>query len=100
MARWVKGQSGNPEGGSRKLAQARRLLEYHSPELMKKAIDEALDGDNETLRFLVGRLLPVQGKLKVNGKVDHDHRALPELRYLARGSHCANGPVRCIGNAV
>jgi hypothetical protein len=68
---WKKGQSGNPSGGTRQVAQARRILEVKSPALMRKAIDEALGGDKDILKFLLGRVLPQPVESNINVKHEH-----------------------------
>ena len=64
---WKKGQSGNPTGrnGREKLGQLRSLLDPHAEDLVLKAKELAMEGDNclhsSSLRdgaaLLVGRLL-------------------------------------------
>lgn len=62
MARYKKGQSGNPSGrpkGTKDSRTAlRELLKPHAPALVKKAVDQALEGDAQALRLCLDRLIP------------------------------------------
>lgn len=69
MAKYKPGQSGNPGGrprGSGKTSELRALLEPHAPELVKKAMDLALEGDVTALRLCLERLMPpIRGRDEV-----------------------------------
>jgi hypothetical protein len=63
--RFAPGHSGNPAGrpkGARNRATllAEALLDENAPELMRKLIDGALEGDRVTARFLTARLCPIR----------------------------------------
>jgi hypothetical protein len=62
MARYRKGESGNPKGRppgiKDKRTQYRKLLEPHVEELVAKAVELALDGDTTALRLCLERITP------------------------------------------
>jgi len=62
MARYKKGQSGNPKGRpigvKDKRTELRQLLKPHTQKLVKKTVDLALDGDTTALRLCLERLIP------------------------------------------
>jgi hypothetical protein len=62
MAKFTKGQSGNPAGrpvGSKnKCTQFRELLEQDLPALVSVLRDKALEGDMNAMRLLLERLVP------------------------------------------
>lgn len=64
MAKFTRGQSGNPVGrtpGSKdKRSELRELLKPHAPQLIQKAVDMALDGDAAALKLCIDRLIPPQ----------------------------------------
>ena len=66
MSKFEKGVSGNPAGrpkGSRdKRRLYREMIEAHTEDLIRKAIDIALGGDESMIRFLLDRLLPSKPK--------------------------------------
>jgi len=62
MARYKKGQSGNPVGRPRgikdKRTSIRELLKPHAKDLIDKAVSLALDGNTIALRLCLDRLIP------------------------------------------
>jgi hypothetical protein len=62
MAKFVKGQSGNPHGRPKGIpdrrSHARDLFEARRNDLIGKAIDLALDGDVVALRLCLDRVVP------------------------------------------
>lgn len=62
MAKFQKGQSGNPSGKKpgtlNKRTQLIRLLEDNAENLLSKLVELALDGDVQALRFCLERFLP------------------------------------------
>lgn len=77
MAKFQKGQSGNPAGkpkGARdKRTELRALLEPHAEKLINKVVALALEGDTTALRICVDRLIaPVKPRdVPVNmGKIE------------------------------
>ena len=56
------GQSGNPAGRPKgspdKRSELRALLDPHAPELVKKAVEKALEGDMAALRLCLDRCIP------------------------------------------
>ena len=62
MARYKKGQSGNPVGRPRgikdKRTSIRELLKPHAKDLIDKAVSLALDGNTIALRRCLDRLIP------------------------------------------
>ncbi len=57
-----KGKSGNPRGRPKGIKDRRVLhrefLESHAKDLMKKAVEMALEGDNTALRLCLERVVP------------------------------------------
>lgn len=66
MTQFKPGQSGNPNGRPKGIKDRRtvfrELVEPHSDELVQKAIQMALDGDQQMLRLLLDRVLPAKPK--------------------------------------
>jgi len=64
MAKFVKGQSGNPVGkkpGCKdKRTELQELLKPHAPQLIQKAVNMALGGDAAALKLCIDRLIPPQ----------------------------------------
>ena len=62
MARYKKGQSGNPVGRPRgikdKRTSIRELLKPHAKDLIDNAVSLALDGNTIALRLCLDRLIP------------------------------------------
>lgn len=62
MAKYKKGQSGNPKGRppgiEDKRVAMRAMLEPHAEELIAKIVAKALDGDSTAMRICADRLLP------------------------------------------
>ena len=57
-----KGQSGNlagkPKGAKDKRTEFRELLRSHAPELIKKVIEQALNGDLTAMKLRLDRIIP------------------------------------------
>lgn len=62
MAKFEKGQSGNPSGRKRgaknKTTQLAKLLVPHASDLINKAVGLALSGDVQALKLCIDRLIP------------------------------------------
>ena len=62
MAKFKKGQSGNPSGKKpgthSKRTGLAKLLEPHAENLINKVVELALDGDVNALKLCIDRLLP------------------------------------------
>jgi len=61
-----KGQSGNPEGRPKGIKDKRTLfaeiIESHKEELLNKALEMALNGNELMLKMLLDRILPAKSK--------------------------------------
>lgn len=66
MSKFQPGQSGNPNGKPKGCQDKRRMyremIESQSEELIQKAMDMALDGNEQMMRLLLERLLPTKPK--------------------------------------
>ena len=76
-----KGKSGNPKGRPKRALNkttvlAQKLLDGEAPALVRKAIQQALDGNSTCLRICLERLLPMRKVAPV--KVD-----LPDVAAVA-----------------
>ena len=71
-------------GVTLRLKAANNEVGLHAVDLVRKAIAEALGGDNDMLRFLVGRILPQKSSVSIDdtGRVGKDTRALPSATAL------------------
>lgn len=62
MARFKKGESGNPAGKPRgakdKRTELRQLLQPHANDLLQKAVSLALSGDPAALKMCLDRICP------------------------------------------
>jgi Family of unknown function (DUF5681) len=63
LAKWQKGQSGNPAGKppaihSHHTTQVKELIASRLPELVEKAIGMALDGDAAAMKICLERVCP------------------------------------------
>ena len=84
MARFAKGQSGNPAGrpvGSRnKCTQFRELLADDLPALVSVLRDKALEGDMNAMRLLLERLVP---KVQVvDMSLQAEYEPITEIRHV------------------
>jgi len=66
MSKFPEGQSGNPAGRppgiKDRRAIYRQMIEPNKEALIKKAVEMALDGNEQMLRLLLDRLLPAKPK--------------------------------------
>ncbi len=61
MSKFKPGESGNPRGrpkGTGNAAKLRALLQPHAKDLVKRAVELALEGDVTALRLCLERLVP------------------------------------------
>lgn len=84
MAKFTKGQSGNPAGrpvGSKnKCTQFRELLEDDLPALVSVLRDKALEGDMNAMRLLLERLVP---KVQVvDMSLQSKYKPITEIRHI------------------
>lgn len=77
VPKYKKGQSGNPKGKKpgtlNKRTQLANVLDLHAEDLVKKAIEMALDGDAHALKLCIERLVPKVTSQPIQfdlGKVD------------------------------
>ena len=84
MAKFIKGQSGNPAGrpiGSKnKCAQFRELLQDDLPALVLVLRDKALDGDMSAMRLLLEWLVPKIQVVDMNFQPDYE--PITEIRHV------------------
>jgi len=66
MVKFAKGQSGNPQGRPRGIKDKRilfaEILDSHKDTLFDKALEMALAGNEQMLKLLLDRILPVKPK--------------------------------------
>lgn len=83
MAKFQKGQSGNPagkpKGAKDKRTEMRALLQPHAPKLVQKAVDLALGGDVQALRICIDRIIPPARE----DRVRFDLPAMPDAKACA-----------------
>ncbi|PJD92925.1 MAG: hypothetical protein CK424_04990 [Legionella sp.] len=74
MPKFEKGQSGNPAGKKpgtlNKRTQLSNVLNSHAEDLVKKAIEMALDGDVNALRLCMERLMPKATSQPIQFEID------------------------------
>jgi len=61
MAKFKKGQSGNPEGrkpGSGYASKLRNAIEDDLPDIIKSVVEQAKDGDTAAAKLLLDRVVP------------------------------------------
>lgn len=71
MAKYQKGESGNPSGRPRGIQDRRMVfreaLQDRAGELVNKAIEVALEGDTTALRMCLDRIIPPMKDLPITG---------------------------------
>jgi len=71
--RWQKGQSGNPKGkppGSGELQKLRASISEHVPEILDSLITAAKNGDVQSQRLLLERVLPPMKAIEQPVEID------------------------------
>ena len=61
MAKFKKGQSGNPAGrkpGTGEVAKLRKSIAAHLPAIIKQLVKDAKEGDSRAARLLLERVIP------------------------------------------
>lgn len=60
-SRWQPGQSGNPNGRAvdAKLAEFRKAIAEHVPDIIRQMATQAINGDTQAARLLLERAIPV-----------------------------------------
>ena len=83
---WKQGQSGNPKGRPRKsqksMAQLRRQISEHLPDVIEVLANAAKDGDVQAARILVERCVPSMRALDQNINVNESVRGISDEELL------------------
>jgi hypothetical protein len=80
MARFQKGQSGNPQGKPKgakdKRTELRSLLRPHAEDLVAKVVELAKSGDTTALRICIDRLIPPAKARDATVSIDNSEAGL------------------------
>ena len=83
---WKQGQSGNPKGRPRKsqksMAQLRRQISEHLPDVIEVLANAAKEGDVQAARILVERCVPSMRALDQNINVNDSVRGISDEELL------------------